>query len=98
MVLSSTPNATSSLFGLINATPGASSFSISGVTLPAGSNIILSFDVVTDEHGVFLNTISSSDISNNQNIPLSGDSSGTLTVKIKTVITNRRITYRVKKE
>jgi len=98
MVLSSTPNATSSLFGLINATPGASSFSISGVTLPAGSNIILSFDVVTDEHGVFLNTISSSDVSNNQNIPLSGDSSGTLTVKIKTVITNRRITYRVKKE
>lgn len=97
MTISDTPNATSSRFGIITANAGATSFNISGVILPAGSNLVISFDVVTDDYGVYLNTIVPSDISNNQNIPLSGESSGTLTVKIKTVITNRRITHRVDK-
>lgn len=97
MTISSTPNATSSCGGLITATSGASSFNISGIILPAGNTCVFSFDIVTDDYGVYLNTLSPDDVSNDQNIPLSGESSGTLTVKIKTVITNRRITYRVDK-
>ncbi len=98
MIISNTPNASSSCGGTITATPGNGVFNVSGINLPAGSSCTFTFDVVTSTYGTFDNTIFPSDISNNQNIPISGESTGTLTVNIKNVVTNRRITYRVNKD
>jgi len=98
MTISATPNATSSCGGFITANAGSSAFSISGLIIPAGSSCTLNFDVVTDDLGMYINTISPADVSNNQNIPLQGETSSTLTVNVKSVITNRRITYRIKKD
>lgn len=95
MVISPTPDATSSSGGTITAVPGSSTFSVSGLNIPAGNTCTFTFDIVTSDIGTYLNTLSPSDITNDQNIPLEGESSGSLTVKVKTVITNRRITYRV---
>ena len=97
MVISPTPDATSSSGGTITAVPGSSTFNISGLSIPAGNICTFTFDIVTSDIGTYLNTLSPLDITNNQNIPLEGESSGSLTVKVKTVITNRRITYRVNK-
>ncbi|MFD2588173.1 hypothetical protein ACFSQJ_14635 [Croceitalea marina] len=80
MVVASSPDATSSCGGTILANPGASSFSVSGVSIPAGSTCTFTFDVVTNVSGSFINTISASDVSNDQNIPLSGSDSATLSV------------------
>lgn len=80
MTLSSSPNASSSLGGTITANPGANSFSITGISLPAGATGTFTFDVVTITDGTFDNTILPSDITNDQNIPLRGESTGTLTV------------------
>lgn len=96
MFISQTPNATSSCGGSITAIPGTNNFLVSGISLPAGNTCTFTFDVITEDFGTFLNILSPDDITNDQNIPLSGESSGSLTVKVKTVITNRRITYRVK--
>ncbi|MEX0274516.1 MAG: Calx-beta domain-containing protein [Flavobacteriaceae bacterium] len=95
MTISATPNATSSCGGSISAVPGASSFSVSGVSLNAGNSCTLTFDVVTDDIGTYNNTLSPSDITNDQNIPLAGETTGTLTVTVRSVITNKKITYRV---
>ena len=95
MVISPTPDATSSSGGTITAVPGSSTFNVSGLSIPAGNICTFTFDIVTSDIGTYLNTLSPLDITNDQNIPLEGESSGSLTVKVKTVITNRRITYRV---
>ncbi|WP_298549188.1 Calx-beta domain-containing protein [uncultured Aquimarina sp.] len=96
MNISTTPDATSSCGGTITAVSGSNSFSISGINLNAGNSCTFTFDVIGTQVGALDNTISSSDISNDQNIPLAGTTTGTLNVIVKTVITNRRITYRVK--
>jgi len=80
MIIAPTPDASSSCGGVVLAVPGNSNFSVSGVNIPAGTSCTFTFDVVTTTDGTFLNTISPSDISNTQNIPLQGESSGTLTV------------------
>lgn len=95
MIISPTPDATSSSGGTITAVPGSSTFAVSGINIPAGNTCTFTFDIVTSDIGTYLNTLSPLDITNDQNIPLEGESSGSLTVKVKTVITNRRITYRV---
>ncbi|WP_082994907.1 MULTISPECIES: DUF7933 domain-containing protein [Aquimarina] len=95
MTISNSPSATSSCGGTISAISGSSIFSISGVSLPAGNSCTFTFDVMGTEIGSFDNTVSSADISNDQNIPLAGTTTGTLDVIVKTVITNRRITYRI---
>jgi hypothetical protein len=97
MVISPTPDATSSSGGTITAIPGADNFMVSGLNVLAGTSCSFSFDVVTYGIGVFENIVYPYDTSNDQNIPFEGESSGTLTVKVRTVITNRRITYRVRK-
>jgi hypothetical protein len=97
MTISSTPNGTSSCGGTLTAIPGSDNFTVSGLTIAAGGSCSFSFDVTTENVGAFVNTIYTTDTANDQNIPLEGESSGLLTVKIKSVITNRRITYRVKK-
>lgn len=98
MVVSATPNATSSSGGTLIAIPGSDSFAVSGITVAAGSTCTFTFDVVTEDIGVFLNTVYPNDTTNDQGIPFEGESSGTLTVKVKTVLTNRRITYRVNRD
>ncbi|WP_373518219.1 LamG-like jellyroll fold domain-containing protein [Pricia sp.] len=80
MILSTTPNASSSCGGTITANSGVNGFTVSGANLPAGATCTFTFDVVTTSIGTFDNTISPSDISNDQNIPLRGESTGTLTV------------------
>lgn len=95
MLVSSTPNATSSCGGTLTANPGSDSFTVSGLTISAGSSCSFIFDVVTTDIGSYLNTVYPSDTTNNQNIPFEGESSGELIVKVRNVITNRRITYRV---
>ncbi len=96
MVISGTPDASSSCAGLISAVPGSDNFSVSGVSLNVGGSCTFTFDVIGTEIGTHVNSISSSDITNDQNIPLAGTTNGTLNVTVNTVITNRRITYRVK--
>ncbi|MGI9546605.1 MAG: Calx-beta domain-containing protein [Flavobacteriaceae bacterium] len=95
MVISPTPDATSSSGGTITAIPGTSTFSISGLNIAAGTTCTFTFDVVTSDIGSYLNILNPEDATNDQNIPLSGISTGSLEVKVKTVITNKRITYRV---
>ncbi len=80
MTIATTPNASSSCGGSITATPGASSFVVNGGSLAPGASCTFVFDVVTSTDGSFVNTIGPSDITNDQNIPLQGTSSGTLTV------------------
>lgn len=63
--------------------------------MPAGTNCIFTFDVVTDAIGTYLNTVYPHNSNNDQSIPFEGENSGSLIVKVKTVITNRRITFRV---
>nr|WP_299488993.1 Calx-beta domain-containing protein [uncultured Allomuricauda sp.] len=100
MTIAATPDASSSCGGTISAVSGATSFMITGVSLPAGTTCSFTFDVTTATSGVFTNTISPSDITNDQNIPLSGTTTSDLTVLARptTVITNRKITYRVDKD
>ncbi len=95
MIISTSPNATSSCGGTITAISGSDNFSISGVSLPAGNNCTFTFDVIGRQAGSLDNSLSSGDITNDQNIPLAGTITGTLNVIIRSVITNRRITYRV---
>ncbi len=97
MMISPTPDATSSSGGTITAIPGATNFIVSGLNVIAGTSCSFTFDVVTSDLGVYENIVYPDDTSNDQDIPFSGESSGTLTVKVRTVITNRRITYRVNK-
>ena len=80
MTLSSSPDAASTCGGTLRANPGSDSFTLSGVTIPAGTRCRITFDVVTSTDGEFVNTISPDDITNDQNIPLSGEASGTLNV------------------
>ncbi|MGI9543155.1 MAG: hypothetical protein ACR2MX_07845, partial [Cyclobacteriaceae bacterium] len=80
MTIAATPNASSSCGGSITATPGASSFVVTGGSLAPGASCTFVFDVVTSTDGSFVNTIGPSDITNDQNIPLQGTTSGTLTV------------------
>lgn len=80
MTIAPTPNASSSCGGSITAPTGATSFTASGITLAAGSSCTFTFDVVTSTDGAFVNTVLSTDVSNDQNIPLEGQASGTLTV------------------
>jgi hypothetical protein len=100
MVIAPTPDASSTCGGTIVAVPGNNSFMITGVSLPAGTTCSFSFDVVTNSSGVFMNSISTTDISNDQNIPLSGSTTSYLTVNPKptAVITNRRITFRLERD
>ncbi|MEM9649237.1 MAG: Calx-beta domain-containing protein [Bacteroidota bacterium] len=97
MTIGPTPDASSSCGGTITAVPGSSSFIITGVSLPAGTTCSFTFDVVTSSSGIFTNTITPLDITNDQNIPLSGTTFSNLTVNPRpsTVITNREITFRV---
>ncbi|MGX1930850.1 DUF7933 domain-containing protein [Flagellimonas sp. 2504JD4-2] len=100
MVIASTPDASSTCGGTISAIAGATSFSITGVSLPAGTTCTFTFDVTASSAGLYTNTISPSDITNDQNIPLSGTTTSDLTVLARPVnlITNRGITYRVNKD
>ena len=97
MVISPTPNATSTSGGTLTAVPGSNSFTVSGISVSAGSNCTFTFDVVTDDIGTYLNTVYPEDTTNDQSIPFGGESSGSLTVKVKTIITNRKVTYRINK-
>ncbi|WP_109299828.1 Calx-beta domain-containing protein [Aquimarina sp. AU474] len=95
MNISTTPNPSSSCGGTITAVSGSDNFSISGVSLPAGNSCTFTFDVIATQGGTLSNTVSSGDITNDQNIPLAGTTTGILDVIVRTVITNRKITYRV---
>ncbi|GAA4277255.1 hypothetical protein GCM10022259_19790 [Aquimarina mytili] len=95
MNISTTPNATSSCGGTVTAVTGSDNFTISGVNLPAGNSCTFTFDVIGTVVGDLDNTVSSGDITNDQGIPLAGTTTGTLNVFIRSVITNRQITYRV---
>ncbi|MEW7290995.1 Calx-beta domain-containing protein [Aquimarina sp. 2304DJ70-9] len=95
MNISITPNATSSCGGTIAAVAGSDNFTISGVNLLAGNSCTFTFDVIGTAVGDIDNTVSSGDITNDQGIPLAGTTTGTLNVFIRTVVTNRKITYRV---
>ncbi|WP_271785306.1 Calx-beta domain-containing protein [Aquimarina algiphila] len=95
MTISTSPDGTSSCGGTITAVSGSDNFSISGVNLPAGNTCTFTFDVIGTQAGSLSNTVSSGDITNDQNIPLAGTTTGILNVVIRSVITNRRITYRV---
>jgi len=97
MIISTTPDTNSSCGGTISAVVGSDNFSISGISLNAGNNCTFTFDVIGIQLGDHVNSISTADISNDQSIPLAGTTNGTLNVFARTVITNRRITYRVKK-
>lgn len=97
MVIAPTPDATSSNGGIITAIPDSDSFSVSGINVLSGTIATFTFDVVTDSIGIYENVVYPYDTTNDQNIPFEGESSGTLTVKVRSVITNRRITYRVNK-
>ncbi len=96
MRISTSPDATTSCGGTITAVTGTDNFSISGVNLLAGNSCTFTFDVIGTQVGSLDNTVSSGDITNDQNIPLAGTTTGTLNVIIGNVITNRRITYRIK--
>ena len=80
MTIAATPDAASTCGGTISAVTGTSNFSISGVSLPAGSSCTFTFDVTTSSDGTFTNTISPLDITNDQNIPLSGSTTSDLIV------------------
>ncbi len=80
MVIAPVPGASSSCGGTIVANPGGTSFDISGINMAAGTTCSFTFSVLMNTAGDYVNTISSSDISNDQNIPLSGDTSSTITV------------------
>ncbi|WP_103071679.1 DUF7933 domain-containing protein [Aquimarina sediminis] len=95
MRISTSPDAGTSCGGTINAISGSDNFTISNVNLLAGNSCTFTFDVIGTEIGNLMNTVSSADISNDQNIPLAGTTTGILNVIIRTMITNRRITYRV---
>ncbi len=97
MVISTTPDATSSSGGTITAIPGGSNFTISGISVLAGNTCSFSFDIVTLKIGNYENTIFPIDTTNDQNIPFAGEYTGELSVSPGSVITNRRITYRVNK-
>ncbi len=97
MVIAPTPSPTSSCGGILTATPGASFFNASGFAIAAGASCTFTFDIITDDIGDYTNIIYATDVTNNENIPLADDSSADITVKVKTVITNRRITYRIDK-
>lgn len=96
MIISTSPDGISSCGGTITAVPGSDTFQISGVNLPVGNSCTFTFDVIGTTMGSLDNTISTNDITNDQDVPLGGSSTGTLTVVAGTVVTNRRITYRVK--
>ncbi len=96
MVVAASPNGTSSCGGIINAIPGASLFSVSSLSLNAGDSCVFTFDVLATALGDLDNVFTSNDIANDQGIPLSATVVGTLNVFARTVITNRKITYRVK--
>ena len=98
MYVSDSPDASSSCGGTITAVPGGSSFSVSGINVLAGGTCTFTFDVKSPDPGNYINTIYTTDIANDQNVPFEGDSSGILIVKIKSVITNRRITHRVNRD
>lgn len=97
MIISSTPDATSSSGGTISAIPGSNEFMITGLSVISGSTCTFSFDVITLRIGDYENTIFPTDTSNNQNIPFAGEYTGNLAVRPKSVITNRRITHRINK-
>ena len=97
MVIASTPDATSSSGGTISAVSGSNTFTVSGLSILSGATCVFSFDVETLSIGDYQNTIYPTDTNNDQNIPFSGEYTGTLSVRPGTVITNRRITYRVNK-
>ena len=97
MLISSSPDATSSCGGTITAIPGADSFMVSDIDVFAGTSCSFSFDVTTLSIGDYENIVYPGDTTNDQDIPFEGESSGLLTVKVRTVITNRKITYRVNK-
>lgn len=80
MTIASTPNASSSCGGTITAPIGATSFTASGITLPAGGSCTFTFDVVASTDGSFENIVLPADITNDQSIPLQGQASGILTV------------------
>ncbi len=80
MSIATAPNVTTSCGGTITAVPGSDSFMVTGATIPAGSNCEVSFDIVVVADGTYTNTITSADVSNDQNIPLAGESTGILTV------------------
>lgn len=98
MVIGTTPSNTSSCGGVLTAIPGSDSFTVSGLTIPAGSSCSFTFNVATTGIGTYTNTIYPNDTTNDQGIPFEGESSGQLVVKVRDVITNRKITYRVKKD
>lgn len=97
MFIGTIPNPSSSCGGIITAIPGSDSFNVSGLTIPAGSSCTFTFDVSTSGIGTYTNTIYPNDTTNDQGIPFEGESSGSLTVNVGNTLTNRRITYRVKK-
>ncbi len=80
MTLAPVPNANSICGGTITAVPGSNSFVVTGANIPAGATCSFTFSVVVNADGSYTNTLSASDVSNDQNIPLSGDTSGILTV------------------
>ena len=80
MVISPVPNASSSCGGTLVANPGGNAFSISGLSLSAGSTCTFTFNVLMNIAGDYVNTITALDISNDQNIPLSGNTSSSITV------------------
>lgn len=80
MVIAPVPNTSTTCGGTIVANPGGTTFSISGLNMVAGSTCTFTFNVLMNTAGEYVNTITSSDVSNDQNIPLSGESSGAITV------------------
>ncbi len=96
MIIAPTPNTSSSCGGTISAIPGDDSFSVSGLNLDVGDSCTFTFDVLGNELGSHDNIITSDNITNDQGVPLSATAVGTLNVIVRSVITNRRITYRVK--
>ncbi len=80
MTISTSPDATSSCGGTISAITGANTFSVSGLSLSAGNSCTFTVDVTTSTDGTFSNTITPSNITNDQNIPLSGSTTSDLIV------------------
>jgi len=98
MIIAPTPNASSSCGASLSAISGNNFFNASGFNLPPGASCTFTFDIITDNIGSFTNSILTSDLTNNENIPLAEDSSADIIVKVRTLITNRRITHRVNKD
>lgn len=96
MIVATVPNTSSSCGGTINAVPGSNTFTVSGLNLNVDDSCTFTFDVIGNVVGNHDNIITSDDITNDQGVPLSASAVGTLNVIIRSVITNRRITYRVK--